>query len=88
MVFDMTEDQLAILRFFLEGDWLVFKIMIGVAVGLILADYYIKIGDKEKGMSFLDVVFVTIFVPVVLLTLTWPVAKLLVLPMIGVSLGQ
>ncbi|MDA5093474.1 hypothetical protein O2N63_05165 [Aliiroseovarius sp. KMU-50] len=72
-----------ILKLFLEGDWMVFKVMIGVAFGLILADQYIKIGDKEKGMGFLDFFFVILFVPAVLLTLFWPVLKLFILPLLG-----
>lgn len=69
------------------GDWMVFKIMIGVAAGMILADYFIGIGEKTR-MGFSDILFVTVFLPVALLTLTWPVSKLLVLPLIRYALGQ
>ena len=84
----MSDELLEIMRLALQSDWMVFKVMIGVSAGLILADYFIRIGDKAKGMNFLDFIFVTIFIPVVLLTLTWPISKLAVFSLIGLPGGQ
>ncbi|WP_137702388.1 hypothetical protein [Marimonas lutisalis] len=83
----LAEEQIGILELFQESDWLVFKVMIGVAAGMILADHFIGIGEKKR-MGLSDFLFVTIFLPVVLLTLTWPVSKLLVLLVVRYSLGQ
>ncbi|MFY0692509.1 MAG: hypothetical protein JXR14_11380 [Paracoccaceae bacterium] len=81
-MFELSEEQLGFLqKMSQEGDWFVFKIMIGVAAGMILADYFIGIKEKKR-MGFFDFIFVTIFLPGVFLTLTWPVTEPIVLSFI------
>ncbi|NNK77933.1 MAG: hypothetical protein HKP40_04390 [Litoreibacter sp.] len=83
---ELSEEQMGLLQFSQQGDWMVFKIMIAVAAGMILADYFIGIKEKKR-MGFFDIIFVTFFLPLVLVTLTWPVSKPIVLSLVSQALG-
>ena len=87
-MFELTAEQFEFIQSIpKEGDWFVFKIMMGIAAGMILADYFIGIKEKKR-MGFFDFIFVTIFLPGVVLTVTWPVTEPLVLSAIQMLVAE